>query len=131
MDSTKTTRTTFGEFIEWYIGWRYGNSRKMQADDVTPQMLKEFLSCYVDGTFDDESRKFDRFFGISGRVFGGSYYRVSRYIRDHFNTPIMLNEYTDVHTPWVKFTIGGTEFDMSTGINFGEYEYDNIDGFPI
>lgn len=131
MCSSKSTPTTFGKFIEWYIGWRYGNSREMQADDVTPQMLKEFLSCYVDGTFDDESRKFDRFFGVNGRVFGGSYYLVARYIRDHFNTPITLNQYSDCFTLWAKFTIGRTEFDMCMGNYFGEYEYDNIDGFPI
>lgn len=78
MDENKTISTTFGQFIEWYISWRYDNGRTMQANDVTAKLLKERLSCYVDGTFDDESRKFDRFFGLGGRVFGGSYCRVAR-----------------------------------------------------
>lgn len=131
MDANKTISTTFGQFIEWYISWRYDNGRIMQANDVTAKLLKERLSCYVDGTFDDEGSKFDRFFGLGGRVFGGSYCRVARYIRDHFNTRIELTEYSDGHTPWVQFNIGGQEFDMCTGLHFGEYEYKNANGFPI
>ena len=126
--------TTFGLFFEWFIGWRDHHSTFMEISDVNEEMLKEYFGCYVDGTFEDEDRKFDIFFGIwpNDTIFRDNYTWVADFIKDNFYRPIALTEYSDGKTPCVKFNVGRVAFDMSIGLCFGEYEYEvDSDGFRI
>ena len=125
MDNTskRTIPTTFGLFIEWYFDWRYNHDEILQRDDVTDETVKEWISCYVDGTFEDDERKFDLFFGVKERVFD-TYGDVAKFIRDAFDERIVVREFDDKFTPFVLFTVRGVDFEMSTCNYFGEYEYD-------